>query len=364
LDSTAPDGQAGSSKRIENYLGFPTGLTGAELTDRATLQANKFGAQLSNPTAATRLSFENGYATLDASGGEPVTAKCLLIATGAQYRRLDVEGVEQFEGTGLYYAASTAEALLCRGCPVIVVGGGNSAGQAAVFLAGHASRVLLLIRGTRAIQILQGLALLVVLRLIAQFFHLWTIFSILNGLLIASGVAIPVVFQPEIRRALAQLGRPELAVLHVEKAYRLSPPERVPEERWLGLARRYNDTGRAEDAERVLRNDALRRWPASAEGDSLPGRVLMGRDGSPAELLLVLGRAQHARHHSLLARVCIEHEELVVGGCLVQRPRIHVGPLGQQQWPGHCLQDCWDRRHPPAQPHSFRESRWYRSLAG
>jgi thioredoxin reductase (NADPH) len=76
-----------------------------------------------------------------------VTAKCLLIATGAQYRRLDVEGVERFEGTGLYYAASTAEALLCRGCPVIVVGGGNSAGQAAVFLAGHASRVLLLIRG-------------------------------------------------------------------------------------------------------------------------------------------------------------------------------------------------------------------------
>jgi thioredoxin reductase (NADPH) len=76
-----------------------------------------------------------------------VTAKCVLVATGAQYRRLDVEGVERFEGTGVYYAASTAEALLCRGCPVIVVGGGNSAGQAAVYLAGHASQVLLLIRG-------------------------------------------------------------------------------------------------------------------------------------------------------------------------------------------------------------------------
>ncbi len=147
LDCMAPGGQAGSSMRIENYLGFPTGLTGAELTDRATLQANKFGAHLSIPTAATHLSFENRYATLDAGGDQPVTAKCLLIATGAQYRRLDVEGVEQFEGTGLYYAASTAEALLCRGCPVIVVGGGNSAGQAAVFLSGHASRVLLLIRG-------------------------------------------------------------------------------------------------------------------------------------------------------------------------------------------------------------------------
>jgi thioredoxin reductase (NADPH) len=147
LDSNSPGGQAGSSMRIENYLGFPTGLTGAELTDRATLQANKFGAHLSIPTAATRLSFENGYATLDAGGGEPITAKCLLIATGAQYRKLDVEGVARFEGTGLYYAATPAEALLCRGCPAIVVGGGNSAGQAAVFLAGHASRVLLLIRG-------------------------------------------------------------------------------------------------------------------------------------------------------------------------------------------------------------------------
>jgi thioredoxin reductase (NADPH) len=147
LDCAGPGGQAGSSMRIENYLGFPTGLTGAELTDRATLQANKFGAHLSVPTAAVRLSFENGYAILNADGKEPILTKCLLIATGAQYRRLDVEGFERFEGTGVYYAASLAEALLCRGCPAIVVGGGNSAGQAAVFLAGHASRVLLLIRG-------------------------------------------------------------------------------------------------------------------------------------------------------------------------------------------------------------------------
>jgi thioredoxin reductase (NADPH) len=147
VDSVGPGGQAGSSMRIENYLGFPTGLTGGELTDRATLQANKFGAHLSIPTAATRLSFENGYATVDAGGSEPITTKCLLIATGAQYRRLNVEGFEQFEGTGVYYAATPAEALLCRGCPAVVVGGGNSAGQAAVFLAGNASRVLLLIRG-------------------------------------------------------------------------------------------------------------------------------------------------------------------------------------------------------------------------
>jgi thioredoxin reductase (NADPH) len=147
LDETAPGGQAGSSMRIENYLGFPTGLTGAELTDRATLQANKFGAHLSIPAAATSLSFENGYATLDAGASEPVIAKSLLIATGAQYRRLDVPDVEQFEGRGVYYAATPAEALLCGGSEVVVVGGGNSAGQAAVYLAGHASRVLLCIRG-------------------------------------------------------------------------------------------------------------------------------------------------------------------------------------------------------------------------
>jgi thioredoxin reductase (NADPH) len=148
LDCNAPGGQAGSSMRIENYLGFPTGLTGAELTDRATLQANKFGAHLSIPTSASRLSFENGYATLDIGGGaEPIAAKCLLIATGAQYRRLEVEGFNRFEGAGVYYAATPAEASFCRGCTAIVVGGGNSAGQAAVFLAPHASRVLLLIRG-------------------------------------------------------------------------------------------------------------------------------------------------------------------------------------------------------------------------
>jgi thioredoxin reductase (NADPH) len=146
-DLTAPGGQAGGSMRIENYLGFPTGLTGAELVDRATLQVNKFGAHLSVPTAACRLTFENGYSILQVGGGQTITAKCLLIASGAQYRRLDVEGCERFEGTGVYYAATPAEARLCRGCDVIVVGGGNSAGQAAVFLAQHTLKVLILIRG-------------------------------------------------------------------------------------------------------------------------------------------------------------------------------------------------------------------------
>jgi thioredoxin reductase (NADPH) len=147
LERTAPGGQAGASMRIENYLGFPTGVTGAELAGRAILQANKFGARLSVPTPAIRLEFQNGYAMVSANGSESTAAKCLLIATGAEYRRLDVKGCEQFEGTGVYYAATIAEAKLCEGAQVLVVGGGNSAGQAAVFLAGHVRQVLLLIRG-------------------------------------------------------------------------------------------------------------------------------------------------------------------------------------------------------------------------
>jgi thioredoxin reductase (NADPH) len=147
LERVAPGGQAGSSMRIENYLGFPTGVTGSELAGRAILQANKFGAHMSVPTPAKRLAFEPTYSVIDLDGGETVSTKCLLIATGADYRRLGVEGSEQFEGAGLYYAATPAEAQLCRGSQVVVVGGGNSAGQAVVYLAEFARRVLLLIRG-------------------------------------------------------------------------------------------------------------------------------------------------------------------------------------------------------------------------
>lgn len=147
LESIAPGGQAGSSMRIENYLGFPTGITGADLAESAVLQANKFGARLSVPTRAVRVDWEKGYAVARLEAGETVTTKCLLIATGAEYRRLDVEGCELFEGKGVYYAATLAEGKMCRGAQVVLVGGGNSAGQAAVFLAQHASKVFLLIRG-------------------------------------------------------------------------------------------------------------------------------------------------------------------------------------------------------------------------
>jgi thioredoxin reductase (NADPH) len=147
LERDAPGGQAGRSMRIENYLGFPTGITGRELAENAVVQANKFGAHLPVASPVTGLSFDNKYAVLHLDNGETVSAKCLLIATGADYRLLGVEGCERFEGCGVYYAATPVEAQLCKGSDVVVVGGGNSAGQATVFLSGQVRKVYLVVRG-------------------------------------------------------------------------------------------------------------------------------------------------------------------------------------------------------------------------
>lgn len=147
LEGAAPGGQAGASTRIENYLGFPTGISGAELTGRATLQAQRFGARLSVPTLATSLEREDTHLVVHLDGGERATARCVLIATGAEYDRLDVPGRERFDGRGVFYAATPMELSACRGGAVAVVGAGNSAGQAAMFLAEHTERVLLLVRG-------------------------------------------------------------------------------------------------------------------------------------------------------------------------------------------------------------------------
>jgi thioredoxin reductase (NADPH) len=147
LERTGPGGQAGRSMRIENYLGFPTGITGLELAERAVVQASKFGARLPAATLVTSLTFDQTYLRLHLDGGETVMTKCLLIATGADYRRLTAEGCEQFEGCGVYYAATFNEAQMCKGSDVVVVGGGNSAGQAAVFLSAQSRRVYLVIRG-------------------------------------------------------------------------------------------------------------------------------------------------------------------------------------------------------------------------
>jgi thioredoxin reductase (NADPH) len=129
IDATAPGGQAGTSSKIENYLGFPTGISGEELSNRALLQAQKFGAQFSSPSQVARLEFKDGK-TIVLFDNESVSTRCVLIATGADYRRLDVEHRDQFEGLGVYYAATPIEMQVCRGSEVVVVGGGNSAGQA------------------------------------------------------------------------------------------------------------------------------------------------------------------------------------------------------------------------------------------
>jgi thioredoxin reductase (NADPH) len=146
LDAVATGGQAGTSSRIENYLGFPAGISGAELTDRAVIQAKKFGAVLTVPARASALDLDSGQHLLSLESGEPLRARSVLIATGAQYRRLDVPGMDRLEPVAVYYAATEIEANQCRSDPVVVVGGGNSAGQATVFLSEHASRVVLVVR--------------------------------------------------------------------------------------------------------------------------------------------------------------------------------------------------------------------------
>jgi thioredoxin reductase (NADPH) len=146
VESTAPGGQAGSSSRIENYLGFPTGVSGQELAARAYTQAQKFGAQVLIAKGATQLSCARKPYAIEIDNGPRVPARAVIIATGASYRKLPLDNLSQFEGAGVYYGATFMEAQLCRNEEVIVVGGGNAAGQAAVFLAQTAKRVHVLVR--------------------------------------------------------------------------------------------------------------------------------------------------------------------------------------------------------------------------
>ena len=150
LEGYAPGGQAGSSSLIENFFGFPTGISGGELTFLAQLQAYRFGAKFSTPAPAFSLTVRDGEhrAMLQVEGcSAALFAKCVIIATGANYHRLDIEDREAFEGAGLYYAATAREGRLCRDSTVIVAGGANSAGQAAMFLSETAKKVLLVVRG-------------------------------------------------------------------------------------------------------------------------------------------------------------------------------------------------------------------------
>jgi thioredoxin reductase (NADPH) len=146
-EDTALGGQAGTSSRIENYLGFPAGLSGEELAARAALQAQKFGVRIKLASRAVSLSPEAGVHRVSFDDGDAITAKSVIIATGARYNRLPLDRLAKFEGVGVYYAATQMEAQACRADPVAIVGGGNSAGQAALFLSRNSAHVHVIIRG-------------------------------------------------------------------------------------------------------------------------------------------------------------------------------------------------------------------------
>ena len=147
IESEAPGGQAGMSSKIENYLGFPSGLSGADLARRAVIQARKFGAEILAPQEVMKMRVEGGSKFVTLLDGTEIGAKALLIATGVSYRKLSVPGMERVQGAGVYYGAAMTEAATCRGEDVYIVGGANSAGQAAMFFSQHARRVIMLVRG-------------------------------------------------------------------------------------------------------------------------------------------------------------------------------------------------------------------------
>src|ERR1019366_5714310 len=147
IDAVATGGQAAASSRIENYLGFPSGLSGAELTGRASIQALKFGAELSSPCKAASLDCSGGQLRVVLEDGTDIVTRSVIVATGARYRSLPLKRWPDFEGAGIYYAATEIEARVCGNQPVAVVGGANSAGQAALYLASRGSAVNVVVRG-------------------------------------------------------------------------------------------------------------------------------------------------------------------------------------------------------------------------
>jgi thioredoxin reductase (NADPH) len=147
VEREAPGGQAGVSSRIENYLGFPAGLSGADLARRAVVQARHFGVEILSPQEAVAVRVEGPYRIIKLGDGSEISCHALMIATGVQWRRLDATGVDRLQGAGVYYGGGATEALSSKGETVYVVGAANSAGQAAMNFARYADRVVMLVRG-------------------------------------------------------------------------------------------------------------------------------------------------------------------------------------------------------------------------
>ena len=147
IEREAPGGQAGMSSRIENYLGFPTGLSGNDLARRAVVQAQRFGVEILAPQEAVGVRTEGSYRIIKLADGSEISCHALMIASGVQWRRLEAPGIDRLQGAGVYYGGGATEALSCKGEIVYVVGGANSAGQAAMNFAKYAERVVMLVRG-------------------------------------------------------------------------------------------------------------------------------------------------------------------------------------------------------------------------
>ncbi|WP_129675110.1 response regulator [Candidatus Chloroploca sp. Khr17] len=147
IEREAPGGQAGTSSRIENYLGFPSGLSGGDLARRAVAQARRFGVEILSPVEVVGMRIDGPYRFLQLNDGSEISTFAVVVAVGLSYRKLDAPGIEQLTGAGVYYGASLTEALSCQAQPVFIVGAGNSAGQAAIYLAEYAERVIMLVRG-------------------------------------------------------------------------------------------------------------------------------------------------------------------------------------------------------------------------
>ncbi|MFC3157348.1 NAD(P)/FAD-dependent oxidoreductase [Chryseobacterium arachidis] len=146
IERKAPGGQAGTSSRIENYLGFPSGLTGADLTRRAISQARRLGAEFLSPREVVDIRQVEGYKILTLNDGQEINCRSIIITTGVDYRKLETKGIEDFTGAGIYYGAATTEASACKDKSVYIVGGGNSAGQSAVYLSKFADKVYIIVR--------------------------------------------------------------------------------------------------------------------------------------------------------------------------------------------------------------------------
>jgi thioredoxin reductase (NADPH) len=287
LEVNAPGGQAGTSSKIENYLGFPTGISGQELAGRAYAQAQKFGAKILIAKGATQLGCDRKPFTIEIDKVSLLGGRAVIIATGAEYRRLALENLAQFEGSGVYYSATFVESQLCAGQEVVVVGGGNSAGQAAVSLAQSATRVHVLIRS-------QGLAATMSRYLIRRIeehsaIHLWTHTEIvgLEG-------------DEHLARVRWRDGRSGKIETHdIRHVFVMTGA--VPNSRWLDGCVALDDGGFIKTGPDLSREDLiLARWPLVRAPylleTSLPGVFAVGdvRAGNLKRVASAVGEGSNA----------------------------------------------------------------------